>query len=198
MVSLVQEFADLRGYRGFDFIMADPPWRFETYSAKGKGKSPEQHYECQSLEWVKQLPVPVIAADHCVLWLWTMHAMIPQALEVMEAWGFAFKTSGAWVKYNPKTGKRAFGTGYLLRGASEPFLIGTRGKPKTSRSARTAIVCPKTKIHSEKPHDAYREAEILMPDANRIELFSRKDRPGWTVWGNETGKLNPKAALAAE
>lgn len=187
-MSLVREFAEMRGYRGYDLIMADPPWRFNTYSDKGLERSPEAHYQCMTLEDIAAMPVPVLAADHSVLWLWATAPMIMQAFEVMKAWGFEYKTMGTWAKYNPETGKRGFGTGYLMRSASEPFLIGTRGKPKTTRKARNLIVEPRRE-HSRKPEAGYVEAEIMMPDARRLELFSRTNRPGWDVWGNEVGKF---------
>lgn len=106
---------------------------------------------------------------------------------MLTAWGFAYKTGGHWAKMT-KHGKQAFGTGYILRCAGEPFLIGTRGQPKTSRSVRSVIFGP-IREHSRKPDEAFTEAEKLMPDARRIEVFSRQRRPGWSNWGNEADKF---------
>lgn len=89
-------------------------------------------------------------------------------------------------------GKLAFGTGYILRCAGEPFLIGTRGSPRTSRSVRSVIEGPVGE-HSRKPDEAFAAAEALMPDAQRIELFSRQQRPGWAVWGNQVAKFEGAA-----
>lgn len=172
----------------FDLIMADPPWSFATYSEAGRGKSADRHYRCASLDEIKALPVHECAAPDCLLWLWATSPMMPQALAVMCAWGFIFKTMGFWSKRNPATGKLAFGTGYLLRCAGEPFLIGTRGAPKTTRSVRSVIEGPRRE-HSRKPDEAYAAAEALMPGARRLDLFSRQDRPGWASWGHETGKF---------
>lgn len=193
-VPAFHQFFDLRPPGGFGLIMADPPWRMETWSDKGKTKKGALgQYECQPLDWIKKLPVSeVLAAHDSVLWLWATNPMIPHALEVMAAWGFTFKTAGHWVK-RTKHGKLAFGTGYLLRCAGEPFLIGTRGTPRTARNVRSVIEGP-VREHSRKPDEAFHEAERLMPDVMRIELFSRQTRPGWKVWGNETAKFEGEGA----
>jgi N6-adenosine-specific RNA methylase IME4 len=172
----------------FDLIMADPPWRFDNWSAAGERKNAKAHYACASLDWIKALPVADLAARDCVLWLWATNPMLPRALEVMAAWGFTFKTAGHWVK-RTRHGKLAFGTGYVLRCAGEPFLIGTRGKPKTARNVRSVVEGP-AREHSRKPDEAFAAAEMMMPGARRIELFSRQERPGWKVWGDEVGRFS--------
>lgn len=180
-------FGELRPF-SYDLLMVDPPWRFDTWSDKGKKhKSPEAHYRTLSLEEICAFPVGHLAGGDAILWLWATHPMLPQQLEVIKAWGFRFVTSGVWVK-RTKTGKLAFGTGYRLRSASEPFLIATNGDPKTARTVRTVIEGP-VRRHSEKPIEAFAAAEQLMPNARRIELFSRTNRPGWTAWGDEAGKF---------
>lgn len=183
----LQDFHAMRPAGGFDFIMADPPWQFDLFSAAGEEKAAQAQYICQSTDWVKDMPVSALAADDCLLWLWATNPMLPQAFEVMAAWGFTFKTAGHWVK-RTVNGKLAFGTGYVLRCAGEPFLIGTRGKPKTTRSTRSVIEGP-IREHSRKPDEAFAAAEQLMPAARRIELFSRQPRAGWAVWGNEATKF---------
>jgi N6-adenosine-specific RNA methylase IME4 len=173
---------------GFGLIMADPPWKFATRSPKGvTRKGAGGQYEVQSLDWIKGLAVADVAAKDCLLWLWATNPMLPQAFEVMAAWGFTFKTAGHWVK-RTKHGKLSFGTGYVLRCAGEPFLIGTRGSPRTSRSVRSVIEGP-IREHSRKPDEAYAAAETLIPDVARLDMFSRQVRPNWTAWGNETDKF---------
>lgn len=172
----------------FDLIMADPPWRFELYSDKGEEKSAQAHYRTMTLEDIKALPVAGLASDACVLWLWATAPMLDQQIDVLRAWGFEFKTQGVWVK-TTTNGKIGFGTGYVLRNAHEPFLIGTRGKPETARNVRS-VVMGRVRAHSQKPDEAYRAAEALMPDARRVELFSRTNRKGWSVWGDEVGKFD--------
>ena len=171
----------------YDLIMADPPWHYELYSERGEAKAPQSQYETQGLDWIKSLPVADIASPNAVLWLWATNPLLPDALDVMESWGFTFKTAGHWSK-KTKNGKQAFGTGYLLRCAGEPFLIGTMGNPQTSRSVRSVIEGP-IREHSRKPDEAFEAAERMMPNAVRIELFSREIRNGWDAMGDQLDKF---------
>jgi len=187
--------AEMRGYwpwpqlqaGAYDFIMADPPCRFELYSEKGEEKSPQAQYATMTIADIARLPVAGLASEHCMLWLWATAPLLAEQIGVLEAWGFAFKTSGVWVK-TTRHGKIAFGTGYVLRNAHEPFLIGTRGNPTCTRAVRS-VVMGGVREHSRKPEEAYAAAEKLMPEARRVELFSRTNRKGWDVWGNEVGKF---------
>lgn len=191
IAAITRDWCQLRPIGGFTLIMADPPWRFALRSAKGQRKSADAHYRTMDLATIKALPVAeALAAQDCLLWLWATNPMLPQALEVLSAWGFAFATSGHWSK---KTihGRQAFGTGYVLRCAGEPFLIGRRGRPATTRGTRSVIEAV-TREHSRKPDEAFVAAERLMPDARRIEIFSRQSRPGWATWGDEAVKFNPE------
>lgn len=190
-MSLLQTFVDLRPAGGADLIMADPPWSYAMYSEAGYDKSPDAHYQTMDLAAIKALPVEALAAPDALLWLWCVGPMMPQAFEVCAAWGFTFKTAGWWVKQT-RNGKQTFGTGYLLRSAGEPFLIATRGKPRTTRATRNTVL-GLVREHSRKPDEAYLAAERLMPEARRIDLFSRQVRPGWTAWGNETTKFGEVA-----
>jgi len=167
----------------YGMIICDPPWTFKLRSDKGKAKSAQAQYKCAPLDWIKSLPVRDLADKDCVLWLWATNPMLPQALETMQAWGFTFKTAGHWSK-KTVTGKQAFGTGYILRGAGEPFLIGTIGRPRFTRSVRSVIEAPVGR-HSQKPEAAFSAAEKLCPDVLRLELFSRQARDGWDVMGDE-------------
>jgi len=207
-----REFIDLRPMGGNTMIMADPPWNFSNWSKAGEGKNPSAHYDCQPLDWIKALPIEALASKNAVLWLWATNPMLPQALEVMAAWGFTFKTAGTWVKRTTTNQLDAFGTGYILRSSNEPFLIGTIGKPKTSRGVRSTVAsytrdnqgietwpAPIITIeaalggHSEKPKEAFKAAEKLCGDCHRIEVFSRTNRQGWSAWGDEAGILDAVA-----
>ena len=190
-MSMLATFHGLRPFGGYDLIMADPPWHYEMRTEAGEAKSPQAYYQTMSIDAIKALPVEALAGRNCLLWLWAVGPMLPQALDVMAAWGFEFKTQGEWAKMT-KNGKQAFGTGYILRSAGEPFLIGTRGAPRTTKSVRSVILAP-VREHSRKPEKAFAEAEKLMPDAKRLELFSRQQRAGWDVWGNETRKFEAVA-----
>jgi len=204
----------IRPAGGFGLIMADPPWSYSMFSEKGYAKAPEGQYRTMDLAAIKALPVEALAAPDCLLWLWAVNPQLPQALEVLAAWGFTFKTAGTWLKRS-RHGKVAFGTGYILRSANEPFLIGTRGSPKTTRGTRSAVVSGKitehydmlaedtgglwprvcitldavAREHSRKPDEAFRACEELMPEVRKLELFSRTERAGWSTWGDEAGKF---------
>ncbi len=179
---------------GFDYLMADPPWRFEAWSEEGKNhKAPEAHYGTMSLADIKALPVADLGRGDALLWLWGTHPMIDQQIDVCRAWGFKFVTTGVWVK-TTVNGKLAFGTGYRLRCASEPFIIGTLGRPDTVRNIRTAFMAP-IREHSRKPDEAYEIAERMMPGAlRRADIFSRQTRPNWTAWGHESTKFDGASA----
>lgn len=183
----LQQFIDLRPFGGFEMIMADPPWLYELRSEKGEEKAPQAQYACMTLDEIAALPVSALAADDAVLWLWATNPLLRDAFKIVDAWGFQFKTAGHWVK-TTKNGKLNFGTGYILRCAGEPFLIATRGAPKTTKSTRS-VITGRIREHSRKPEEAFAAAEKLMPDARRIEVFSRQKRPGWSNWGNEAEKF---------
>ncbi|WP_210526360.1 MT-A70 family methyltransferase [Rubellimicrobium arenae] len=184
------DLLSLRPAGGFGMVMADPPWAFLTRAPAQDTRGPDRHYECLTLDAIKAMPIPHVVARSCWLWLWATNPMLPEALAVMAAWGFTFKTAGHWAKLGP-SGKLAFGTGYVLRNSGEPYLIGSRGKPRVcSRAVRSVILAPRRE-HSRKPDEAYRDAELLGGEVPRLDLFSRQARPGWTAWGNETHKFTP-------
>lgn len=175
----------------FDLIMADPPWRFEVRSQKGiTEKGAEGQYSCMTIEDIMNLPVKSLAKPDCVLWLWSTNPLLRQCLDTLDAWGFEFKTAGTWVK-TTKHGKIGFGTGYILRSANEPFLIGTRGSPVVAKNVRSAFL-GLAREHSRKPEEGYAAAEKMMPRGRRLELFARHIRPGWSAWGDELEKFKPE------
>jgi N6-adenosine-specific RNA methylase IME4 len=177
----------------YGVILADPPWRFVTWSQTRQYKAPAQHYPVMGLDTIKALPVADLAAPDCLLLLWATQAQLHQAFSVMQCWGFEFKSSGAWAKQSPTGAKWAFGTGFLLRSAAEFWLIGTRGRPKPeSRSERNLIVAS-VREHSRKPDQAYEMLERMFPSQRRCELFARFSRPGWDQWGLEIEKFTSAA-----
>ena len=109
-------------------ILADPPWNYRMYSENGHAKSPEAHYETMSLPDICRLPVRDLAGPNCYLFLWSTWPHLPQAQKVMRDWGFEYVTGGNWTK-RTKAWNLTFGTGYVLRSASEPYLIGRIGRP---------------------------------------------------------------------
>lgn len=171
-------------------ILADPPWRFANWSAKGEAKNPNQHYHCMSLADIKRLPVSNLAAPDCALVMWATSPLLDEAIETLKVWGFTYKAAGGWGKRS-KTGRKwAFGPGYIQRSTLEFWIIGTIGKPKrVSASVRNFIEAP-VREHSRKPDQMHSDIEKLW-DGPYCELFSRQRRDGWDVWGNEVEKFEP-------
>jgi N6-adenosine-specific RNA methylase IME4 len=184
-------FGELKPF-SYGLIMADPPWLFENYSEKGEEKNASSHYRCMPTHEIAAMPVGHLAMRDCWLLLWATHPMMRQAYDVVDAWGFKEVTSGVWSKRRAdkpnKPGVLAFGTGYVLRSASEPFIIAKVGSPPTfSKSIRSVIEAPRTRNHSEKPLAAYEVCEKLFGNVPRLSLFDRKSRDGWTMWGDQAG-----------
>lgn len=177
---------------GYDLIMADCPWTFELYSDKGEKKSAQAQYDTMSIDELKALPVDQLASGDAVLFMWATWPLLPQAMEVMAAWKFAYVSGGVWHK-KTRNGLTAFGTGYRLRSASEPWLLGIIGNPETSRAHRNVIE-GLIREHSRKPEEAYQWAESYMPNARRADLFARQSRAGWDGWGNELTKFDTETA----
>lgn len=174
-------------------ILADPPWSYAMRSEKGYAKSPEAHYATMSDDEIAALPVGHLASGDCLLIMWAVWPKLPAALRVMSAWGFSYRTGGSWTK-TTNSGKRAFGTGYILRSTTEPFLLGVMGSPKIgSRAIRNLIESPRRE-HSRKPPEMRAMVQALRPDAFCAELFGREPWPGHEVWGNETSKFEGEAA----
>lgn len=179
-MTVVHPFPRQRG--GYGVILADPPWRFATRGKLGPKAAP---YAVLSLVDLCRLPVWTIAADDAVCVMWTIQTHIDQALQVLGAWGFAYKTMGTWAKTSSTGKKWAFGTGFIYRNAAEFYIVGTKGRPKqVSKSVRNLIIEP-VREHSRKPDRMYRDLEALYPKARKIELFARARRRGWAAWGDE-------------
>jgi N6-adenosine-specific RNA methylase IME4 len=163
-------------------ILADPEWQFEFHSDLGKtNSSADNHYTTSSLDAIKARDVPSIAANDCALFLWATVPMLPQALEVMAAWGFSYKSNFVWIKDRT-------GTGYWNRNKHELLLIGTRGKipgPADGTQFPSAIEAPAGR-HSAKPEIFLEMIEAYFPTVPKIELNRRgAPRNGWDAWGNE-------------
>lgn len=172
----------------YGLILADPPWRYELRSAGGEAKAPQAHYGCMDTAAIAGLPVGHLARGDAILLMWATFPMLPQALEVMAAWGFTYKTGAAWAKQSSTGRAWAFGTGYILRGAAELLLLGTLGAPPLrARNLRNLIVAP-VREHSRKPDETYALAEALSAGP-WCELFARQRRPGWEAWGNQVDRF---------
>jgi N6-adenosine-specific RNA methylase IME4 len=170
----------------FRVIVIDPPWEYYKRSndPSHRGSNP---YPSMSLEEIKSIDVNSIAHDDCVLWLWTTSSHLPHSFEIIESWGFTYKTTLTWAK-------QKMGTGDWLRGKTEHCLMCVRGKPTITLSNQTTLLPANVGKHSEKPEEFYQFVESLCP-GSKAELFSRKKRKGWIQHGNEVHEN--KQALAA-
>lgn len=163
----------------YGVIYADPPWRFEPYSREtGMDRAADNHYPTMDLEAIKELEVP--AAEDCVLFLWATVPMLPQAIEVMQAWGFEYKSHFVWAK-------NRIGNGYWNRNCHELLLIGTCGDvPAPAPGDQYAsVIQASVAEHSVKPFHFREIIEDMFPNLPRIELFARERFDGWAYWGNE-------------
>ena len=174
-------------------ILADPPWHFKTYNEKGRNRCPDwkrfkgspcRHYETLSLPHIKSLTVSSLASSNCVLFLWGCWATLPQTMEVIDAWGFKYKTAAfVWCK----SGR--MGLGYWTRQNTEYCLLATKGQPtRVSKSVIQSITAPR-RLHSQKPDEIRERIEQLVPGPY-VELFARTSRPGWDSWGDQEGALD--------
>jgi N6-adenosine-specific RNA methylase IME4 len=167
----------------YGVILADPPWRFEPYSREtGMDRAAENHYPTSPLDEIRALDVRSIAAPDSVLFLWATVPMLPQAVDVMVAWGFTYKSNFAWAKDR-------IGTGYWNRNQHELLLIGTRGRVPAPAmgTQRPSLIRAPVRRHSQKPDETYAIIESYYPTMPKIELHARGivSRPGWDVWGAE-------------
>jgi N6-adenosine-specific RNA methylase IME4 len=180
---------------GFKAIVADPPWNFKVRSDKGLGRAAP--YDLMDLDAIKALPVAAAAARDCHLFLWTTGPHLPQALEVIKAWGFKYSGMGfTWIKLkkgfrdddgdfiNIKTDFHV-GMGYTTRKNAEFCLLGRRGSPRRLRADVREVIVSRVREHSRKPDEFYDRVRAYA-DGPRLELFSRESRPGYTVWGNQS------------
>jgi N6-adenosine-specific RNA methylase IME4 len=175
-------------------ILADPPWRFEAWSGKGKARAADNHYDTASTGAIAELPVFELAAESAALFLWACWPTLADAFRVIEDWGFAYKTCAfSWMKADPyrlfADDKTPFaGMGYWTRANTEPCLLATRGKPKRlNADVRQGIIAPRRE-HSRKPDGIHERIERLVAGPY-VELFARQRRPGWDCWGNELDKF---------
>lgn len=150
------------------------------------------------LEDIKALPVEELAGRDCVLFLWATFPMLQEALDVIRAWGFKFKTVAfTWIKLAPKSDSIFWGLGYWTRSNAEICLLATKGQPKRQAKNVHQVIISHIEEHSKKPEEARRRIMALMGDVPRVELFARRPADGWDVWGNEVqSNVNWKGGTA--
>jgi N6-adenosine-specific RNA methylase IME4 len=166
------------GQKLYGVLYIDPPWQYAEELMGDVARAVEEHYPTMSLDEIRALSVP--AANDCCLFLWTTVPMLADALTVMNAWGFTYKTTITWVKDK-------LGIGYWVRSQCEHLLVGVRGNvPTPARGDQLPAVIGTPRLgHSEKPDVFAEHIERVFPNVPKLEMFARKGRPGWDVWGNE-------------
>jgi N6-adenosine-specific RNA methylase IME4 len=174
--------------RRFGTILADPPWQFVNRTGK---VAPEHRrlsrYGTLSLAQICALPVQAAAAPVCHLYLWIPNALLPEGLQVLAAWGFAYKTNLVWHKVRRDGGSDGRGVGFYFRNVTELLLFGVRGRNARTLAAgrrQVNLLATRKREHSRKPDEIFPVIEACSP-APRLELFARGTRPGWTVWGDQ-------------
>ncbi|MCQ5034405.1 MT-A70 family methyltransferase [Coprococcus sp. DFI.6.81] len=167
----------------YGIIYADPPWRYNM--SRGHGVA-ENHYPTMSIEEICALPVADIAAEDSALFLWGTFPQLKEAMRVIDAWGFRYKTLAfLWLKQNKKADTWFYGMGFWTRSNAEVCLLATRGHPKRQTAGIHQFVITRIEEHSKKPDIVRDKIVQLVGDQPKVELFARQKVPGWDSWGNE-------------
>ncbi|MFO0945666.1 MAG: MT-A70 family methyltransferase [Planctomycetota bacterium] len=179
----------------FGTILADPPWQFLNRTGKMAPEHQRLHrYPTMAVNEIMALPVAQLAAPASHLYLWVPNALLREGLDVMEAWGFTYKTNLIWYKVRKDQGPDGRGVGFYFRNVTEILLFGIRGRLRTDAPGRRQvnIMLSRKREHSRKPEEAYEIIEACSPGPF-LELFARHPRAGWTAWGNEVTPPKPSS-----
>ena len=163
----------------YNIIYADPPWE---YKESGNGnRVVKAHYPTMNIEDIKKLPIPKIADDISILFMWVTFPRLIQGIEVIKTWEYEYYGLGFdWVKTS-KNGKPSWGMGYYTRQNTEICLIGV----KKDKTKMLSVIHSERKEHSRKPDEVREKIVRICGDLPRIELFARQYVEGWDCWGNE-------------
>lgn len=187
----VNNFLDQCGRGQYQTIVADPPWQFQNRTGK---MAPEHkrlnRYSTMRLEEIMNLPVSKVAAPKSHLYLWVPNALLPEGLQVMQAWGFEYKTNIVWEKIRKDGLPDGRGVGFYFRNVTELLLFGIRGtQNRTLSPARSQVnlIRSMKREHSRKPDEIFPIIEACSPGPY-LEMFARGTREGWTLWGNQANE----------
>lgn len=180
----------------YKIIYADPAWSYDDKALNRGGAL--RHYNTMTIDEIKALPVADISDKDCALFMWATFPKLQEALDVIKAWGFEFKTCAfVWIKTNKRTNvtqlsflpQESFdsfwGMGRWTRSNAEICLLGVKGKPKRMNADVHQIIYAPIDKHSKKPIETRDKIIRLCGDLQKVELFARKTAEGWDVWGNE-------------
>lgn len=162
----------------YPVIYADPPWRYEYVETESRAI--ENQYPTMTLDEIKALDLDAIALDDCVLFMWATSPKLAEAFEVLNAWGFEYRTCAVW-------DKQKMGMGYYFRQQHELLLVAVRGQPLTPAPANrpSSVLSFPRGEHSAKPAEVYELIEAMYPELPKLEMFCRSPRDGWGAWGNQ-------------
>jgi N6-adenosine-specific RNA methylase IME4 len=192
-------------------LVADPPYAYRDANVGGSFKSGScQHYTVMTPETIAKMRVQDIMQDNSVCFLWITVPLLPHGVDILEKWGYSYRTSLFWYKVDPETHRGRLGLGRYFRGMIEVCLVGIRGEIKPFACQSQNVIREKPRKHSQKPEGFWTLIEHALGEINphhesgfvnhhyvvdmnpepRIELFCRGEpRPYWDGWGNEcTGK----------
>jgi len=170
----------------FATILIDPPWRFANRTGKMAPEHKRLHrYPTMSFEEIAELPVSKLALPNSHLYLWSPNALLLEALTIMKAWGFTYKTNIVWYKVRKDGGPDGRGVGFYFRNVTELLLFGVKGHLRTLKPGRTQVnvMISRKQEHSHKPEISYEIIQQCSPGPY-LELFARERVSGWTQWGD--------------
>lgn len=180
----------------YQAIAADVPWPYKlrVNDSTHRNRIP---YKPMTIEQIQNLPIPDLAdPDGCALWFWFTNNHAPEAMDLIRHWGFELKTIGTWMK-TTKAGEPRMGVGHWLRNSTEHYALCTRGKLPSFSHTKTlhehpyqSVIKAERRQHSRKPEEFYQLVNDLQPDANKLDLFTRQYRDGWTPWGDQSELFN--------
>lgn len=194
------DYKGLKELGKFGTILADPPWLFDNRTGK---VAPEHRrlyrYQTMTNDEIINMPINEIALPESHLYLWVPNALISLGLQVMETWGFIYKTNIVWYKIRKDGGPDRRGVGFYFRNVTELVLFGVKGSFRTLAPGRRQenIIVSRKREHSRKPDEQYSIIESCSP-APYLELFARNLRKGWVTWGNETEKYDANEQALAQ
>lgn len=179
IVEIAKGNAPLKTPVRYPVVYADPPWRYEH--SKTVSREIENQYPTMTIDEICALPVSDIATPDAVLFLWTTSPKLAESMQVIESWGFVYRTCMVW-------DKERIGMGYYARQQHELLLIATRGDlpvPEPANRPNSVVRIRRDPEHSAKPQEFYHMIESMYPEYDKIELFARNTRAGWAAWGNQ-------------
>ena len=178
----------------YNIIYADPPWHYKQgsmFMGTKETSSAITHYPTMSKQQLEEMDVPSLAADDCLLFMWSSSPHIDEAIDLITAWGFHYKTVAVvWdkVKTNP---------GFYTMSQVELCLVGKKGKipqPRGVRNAKQMLTETRTR-HSAKPAEIRQRIELMFPTQPKLELFARQQTAGWDVFGNDNAVIENTISL---